>query len=156
MAIQVKRVGGAVAELMAPQQEEEQGSSSSEELRQAAREEAAAQLLQYREQAIVALRRMGKGLVLWQEKGWQWEEPDWAADPESWPPLARLLYLLHRSQTAMTRANWLRHFKEHPEWCTECQPEAPSPQHVGAHCEAKHVNHAEAVRTLARDLGWME
>lgn len=155
MAVTLKRVSGEVIEpLIAPpvEEAEKQPDIDYEALRAAS----ARQLAEWRGQAAVFMQRYGKGAALWVERGWTWEEPDWTADPETWPPLARLAYLWHRSRHALNRANWLRHFSERPEWCSECEPAKPSPQHMAANCIEKHVDHAEAVKAIARDMGWRE
>ena len=70
--------------------------------------------------AMDDLTRFANGWLKYREKGWKWEEPDWDTDPETWPPLAKVMWLYVRSHDAITQAQWLRHMTAHPGWCREC------------------------------------
>lgn len=69
--------------------------------------------------------RFGRGVSLWQERGWEWEEPDWGSDPETWPPLARLLYLHATLQRIEHDLGFLEAAGAKEPICQECFPQRP-------------------------------
>lgn len=94
-------------------------------------------------------QRFGKGGSLWATKGWGWEEPDWAADPETWPPVAKLLWLFDRMVNVEGRLGMLRHFSASPEFCDSCGPK-PGEHYRLTICDMH--GSIEGVKTMARDL----
>lgn len=80
--------------------------------------------------------RFGRGVSLWQERGWEWEEPDWGSDPETWPPLARILYL-HKTVLRIEHdLGFLEAAGAKEPICQECVPERPGhARYVRVLCE---------------------
>lgn len=117
--------------------------------REALRDEAWEELEGYRAGAIDFMQRFGVGASRWAEKGWQWKEPDWTADPETWPPIAKMLYLHLRYDALLTRANFARHFMK-PSYCPSCSAR-PSMAHGQWACP-EHTDWVTHVRRLAADL----
>jgi hypothetical protein len=113
------------------------------------------------EEQLAALRaeihelapRLAKGLALKAEKGWQWEEPDWEADPETWAPLARLAWLWERMEVAVEAATMLRHLTGHPGWCAPCHVGQPMPEGWSFYRCSLHQPRKLA-RVRAEALGW--
>lgn len=119
--------------------------------RNALRQEAADQLEAYRQEAAFFMQRYGAGAARWAERGWTWQPPaDWTTDPETWPPLAKLLYLYLRGDALITRANMLRTFRERPHYCPQCG-DRPTSHHQQWDCPA-HTDWALHVQRLAADL----
>lgn len=118
-------------------------------------DDAASQLVSYQEQAIALFKRIGKGGALWEERGWEWTEPDWSVDPETWPPVAKLLWLFARLKHCQREANYLRHYAKWAQWCAVCGGEKP------VNYETKlcvnHMDWVKQVKAIAGDLfGWAE
>ena len=88
MPVQLKRVGGKLVGPAARAEDEaaeESAGPSVVELR----EMALAQHRELRARTTADLLRLGKGLRIVTERGLSWEDPDWNADPETWPPMAK-------------------------------------------------------------------
>jgi hypothetical protein len=113
---------------------------------------AAKQLEELRAQAVANIQRLGKGAARWAEKGWEWEEPDWSESPESWPPVAKILYLLVLVDVLRDKISMLRYYAAWPEWCPECHPgEKREKGYRGTACIV-HWPVARAVRQRAADF----
>lgn len=117
MAVKVKLKGLAEAEETRLAREEETDRRA--ELMRVAAE----QLISYQDIALNALNRFARGWEMRQKHGWTWEAPDLEADPETWPPLAKVLWLLDQANAAVSAAQFLGHFREQPEWCPSCHPD---------------------------------
>lgn len=103
--------------------------------------------------AFDAMQRFGKGARLWTEKDWQWEEPDWDANPETWPPLAKLLWLHIRAETALSHAQFLSHLVTQPGWCASCHAGEERPKWARSfYICPDHTNYPDQVRALAGAL----
>jgi len=100
------------------------------------------------------IRRIGKGVAVCQEKGWEWQEPDWEADPDSWTGLPKLLLVINRLDQSFRNLWWLNTFTEKPLWCDTCEnPEKRPAGFVVGRCN-QHLQEAEMVRQMATSLGW--
>ena len=102
--------------------------------------------------AIVAMQRFGKGAVLWAENDWQWVEPDWEADPESWPPLAKLLWLFDRALNGLSQAQALGAMKAWYGWCKGCHPDEEKPDWCRSYFVCPDHQDPRVVRAMARAL----
>jgi len=100
-------------------------------------------------QALNALKRLGKGIVLWQEQGWTWEEPEAGSRPEDFPPLAKLLWLFNRAYSHMNHVGAMEHIHR-PWYCRECQDDPGD--WLGGLCD-EHIDHVDSVRRWADWLG---
>ena len=119
MPVQLKRVGGKPVGPAARAEEdaaEESAGPSVVELR----EMALAQFRELRARTIADLLRLGKGLRIVTERELSWEDPDWNADPETWPPMAKCLWLFMHAQAAASQAQYLSHMRSQPGWCARC------------------------------------
>lgn len=146
--VQLKRTS------VAPRVEEPAQESTAEDV--AARRgeleaEGRAQLAANRDVFRETLTRLARGIELWNERGWTWEEPNWTLPPEQWPPLARLLRLFVVANEASANAMMLRHFPGHPRWCEACHPGEDRPAGYAKEWCLEHIP-AAAVGTLARDV----
>jgi len=110
------------------------------------------QLAQVREQFDGILARFSRGFLKYVEKHWEWVEPDWDTDPETWPPLAKLLWLNDRVIQLGSQMNWLRHFPGKPGWCGDCHPDEELPEGWQRVTCLDHLPR-EGVKTLAQDWG---
>lgn len=145
MAIELKRTSGSQATAeREPAEEPEQDDKEvefdealarfwgKEPLSDAERKElgpiADGQLADIRAQTVAIIQRLGKGAGKWAERGWEWEEPHWAASPESWPPVARILYLLVLLDAARQKTSTMRWYSAWPEFCSVCQPNDKRPK----------------------------
>ena len=145
MGIQLKRVAG----MTLPAQEERDEGPNREDLARMGM----TQWGEMRAVATDALQRFGKGARLWAEKQWSWEEPDWAASPETWPPLAKLLWLHVRGVNALEHAQFLRHMTTQPGWCAGCHPGEERPAWARSfYICPDHIDYPAQVRTLAAAL----
>lgn len=115
----------------------------------------AEQLVAHQDAAAELLNRFARGWLMRQEKGWTWEEPDYEADPETWPPLAKVLWLLDRGYSEMSGAQFMVHFRQSPEFCPNCHPDEPMPKgYHQAMCSAH--NNRTVIGVLARGMGFTE
>lgn len=114
------------------------------------RDDSRSQLEAHQAQFIAFIKRLGKGGALWEEKGWEWQEPDWSSDPETWPPVAKILYLYCRAKHEQVKANYRSHYSLAPAWCRECGGEKPANYEVGL-C-VNHIDWALQVKAIARDV----
>lgn len=81
----------------------------------------AEQLVRYQDIALTAMNRFARGWMMRQEQHWEWEEPDLEADPETWPRLAKLLWLFDQAYSAVGACQFNAAVgREQPEWCPEC------------------------------------
>lgn len=85
-------------------------------------EQAIEQLAIVRGLFVADVHRFAKGGHLWATKGWEYVEPEWEADPETWPPVAKLLYLYARMQRHAHDAMYQSHFSDRPTLCRACTP----------------------------------
>ena len=114
------------------------------------RERAWEQLAAYRAECIRLLQRLGQGTAVWRDKGKEWEEPDWAASPEQWPVVAKVLYLWARIDRLQYCAYMAQSFSDSPAWCSQCGEVCPN-----GHSETVCLEHYDwplAVKQLARTL----
>ncbi len=111
------------------------------------------QLVSDREVLKVILERIGRGQAKRDNQAWDWVEPDWGADPNSWPPLAKLTWLIVRSHHLMADI-CLRNDLRRPSFCRDCEgdKEFEEPWHQ-MRCE-KHQCTTQSAKTLATSLGW--
>ena len=171
MAIRAKRLGGAVAEKAPPSQEEEQ--KSLEEARAERLAEGVSQLAKLRQEHIEITARFARGWLKYQEASWEWPEgfdgyvvappsllrhdleslDDWNTDPETWPPLVKLAWLYDRLHGLHAQINWLRHFPDRPNWCSDCH-EGKRPKGWRATICVDHLPRT-GVLTVAKDWGVM-
>lgn len=99
--------------------------------------------------------RFSKGVAMWQEKGWEWEDPFWDEDPDSWPPLPKLLAVF--DQLVEVTANMqVLHETQIPTWCVECNDGKPKLQGMAYATCHRHVNTSLMVQRLGLLLGWRE
>lgn len=93
-----------------------------------------------REKWLRSIIRFGRGVTLMQELEWEWEEPDWTADPEMWPGIAKLLYvhcLIGRYEHDL---GFLEAAYGSEPICPDCYPEKPShSRYVRVRCEAHEL-----------------
>ena len=118
----------------------------------AARKELAwEQQAEWREEIIRCLNNMAKGLTKFPLAEDSWEEPDWEADPATWPPTAKILLLHVRADNAITRAAMARHFGK-PAFCRQCDPEGAYGREWTCWDCREHTDEARQVRSLAKTL----
>lgn len=110
------------------------------------------QLAEFRSEAITVIQRLGKGAAKWAEKGWEWEEPDWDEPPESWPPVAKILYLLTVVEVLREKTSMHRWYTAWPEWCPDCHRDEKRPKgHQQTHC-LEHWPIVRRVRAYAANF----
>lgn len=124
-----------------------------QEARADLRAEGELQLLAHREAMVATLKRLGRGAGLWAERGWEWDEPDWDASPETWPPVAKILWLLGQWYDHWQHATFLIHLREHPGWCLDCHEGAPRPDGWNVWTCPEHSD-PRAVKRLAENFGF--
>lgn len=111
----------------------------------------------FRAEYFMQLGRFGRGLAKWQESAFAWVEPDWEADPETWPPAARVLYRTVQMNTLVRNIGWLQTIGR-PGLCLTCKDEgkveAPADaDYYAFYCPVHEVDNAVgSVKTLARVL----
>lgn len=81
----------------------------------------------YQDAARTYLVRFARGVTLWQEKGWAWATPAPATSPESWPPLAKTLWLREQFEYCMAALAQLW-IGTKVMWCSACNEDAPCPE----------------------------
>ena len=146
MAVVLKRAAGAKTAPLAPQAEPEEEAPD-------LRAMGLAQWGEMRGVTMDAMQRFGKGARLWVEKQWSWEEPDWTASPETWPPLAKILWLHVRATYALSHAQFLRHLTTQPGWCAGCHPGEERPAWARSfYICPDHIDYPSQVRVLAAAL----
>ena len=114
------------------------------------------QLEDTRRDFVLTAQRFGKGGALWAERGWGWEEPDWAAAPETWSPVAKLLWLHCRLVELQSRASMLSLMASHPYWCPDCHEGERRPEGWTMALCADHFADGPVIRALATHLGFRE
>lgn len=115
----------------------------------AMREMAWEQQAGYRAEMRECLSRLGKGIGLYPPDSWEWVEPDWEANPETWPGVPKLIWLLSRVTVAQQRANFARYFQR-PGYCQFCE-DRPGTGWSQTPCIA-HVDWRIYVKQFAADL----
>lgn len=109
-----------------PSEENAEEKAQEDEAKAAREAERLTQIAACRRDAMDVIGRMGKGMMLWQERQWSWEDPMPESEPETWPPVAKLLWL-------HARLDWLLHDLEvlismgDPMWCDPCRGTAGFP-----------------------------
>ena len=74
-----------------------------------------------RSEYLGLLPKLQKGLAKWQTERFAWEEPDWDADPETWPVAARVLYRFAQLHHLENDIGWLSTVGM-PKRCPLCEP----------------------------------
>lgn len=123
-------------------------------------EDAAADLDRINQEQLANLRegwrelslRAGRGMVLWHDREWEWEEPDWDADPETWPPLAKVLWVYVRMRLTEERLQYAAHGFG-PAWCHVCNDDAEMPKGYHHSTCPGHSPLAGMVANFAEHLG---
>lgn len=144
MAIAIKRAAGGATTTRAREDED---------LEPIARK----QLDELRERWLDLSARVARGRNLWRERKLAWEEPDWEAEPETWPPVAKVLWLYVRQRLTEERLQYTAHFPDTPAWCQQCRPEdakLPDGWHVST-CP-DHANTVGMTQIFAAQLGLRE
>lgn len=125
MPVQLKRVAGVAVGSVAEEPAFEEGPSVIE-----LRAMALDQWRELRARTIADLIRLGKGLRIVTDQQIEWEEPDWSTDPETWPPLAKCLWLFMDASAAASQAQYLSHMRSQPGWCAPCHEGEERPKWV--------------------------
>lgn len=154
MATAIRRVGAAAN---APSRARVNGENASEEkevidLEPIGRQQQA----DLQNDWVTIAQRYARGAHLWAEKGWQWVTPDWHADPEVWPPLAKLTWLYVQQMVITTHLQLIKVHLDMPVWCIWCHDGQEKPEGEpwsGGTCW-RHSNLVGMTQGLAKDLGW--